>query len=99
MIGKGYLSLLFTVTTIVVLSNFFASAQTVPSATSNTSGIANATGTAMNATANATGTEIMTQPESVVSTSANTTANATNATGTTMTQPESVVSTSANATT
>ena len=76
MIGKGYLSLLFTVTTIVVLSNFIANAQTVPSITSNTSDTANLTGTAMNATANATGTT-MTQPESVVSTPANATANAT----------------------
>ena len=45
MIGKGYLSILFTVTTIVLLSNFIASAQTVPSTTSNTSDTANATGT------------------------------------------------------
>src|SRR5881296_4721724 len=45
MIGKGYLSILFTVTTIVVLSIFTASAQTVPSTTSNTSDTANATGT------------------------------------------------------
>ena len=45
MIGKGYLSILFTVTTIVLLSNYIASAQTVPSTTSNTSDTANATGT------------------------------------------------------
>ncbi|HXV88690.1 MAG TPA: CHRD domain-containing protein [Nitrososphaeraceae archaeon] len=52
-----------------------------------TAGASNATGTAMNATANATGTAIG-QAESVVSTTANATANAT---GEVMTQTEDVV--------
>jgi hypothetical protein len=55
MIGKGYLSMLFILTTIVVLSHLSVNAQTVPSIPTIPSDISNATGEAMNSTANATG--------------------------------------------
>jgi len=54
MIGKGYLSILFMMTTIVVLSNFIANAQTVPSSPTIPSNTTNLMSDAGNATARRT---------------------------------------------